>query len=136
VSEICTKSGFCCNLEIMKTHTMKLHPEPYGKIKEGVKKMELRLYDEKRKGIEIGDEIIFLKEPKHDESITTKVIGLVLYASFSDLLDDFASDIYLGYNSKAEAMAVISQFYSIEEQSKNGVLGIRIEVCHPRVTLG
>jgi ASC-1-like (ASCH) protein len=107
---------------------MKLHPEPHEKIKQGVKSLELRLYDEKRKEIEIGDKIIFLKEPDYNESITTKVTGLVRYASFSDLLDDFAPDNYLGNINKTEALVEILRFYSEEDQAKNGVLGIRIKV--------
>ena len=107
---------------------MKLHPEPYGKIKERVKSLELRLYDEKRKEIDLGDEIVFLKEPDHAESVTAKVVGLVRYTSFSDLLDDFAPDIYLGHTNKEDAMSGVSRFYSEADQLKNGVLGIRITV--------
>lgn len=107
---------------------MKLHPEPYGKIEKGVKSLELRLYDEKRKEIDIGDEIVFLKESDQEESVTAKVVGLVRYASFSDLLDDFTPEIYLGHTSKEEALAGVSRFYSEDDQFKNGVLGIRIKV--------
>ena len=38
---------------------MKLSSEPFQKIEEGIKTVELRLLDEKRKGIQIGDYIKF-----------------------------------------------------------------------------
>ena len=41
------------------THQMQLQPEPFSMIKSGVKTIELRLYDEKRRKIRIGDEILF-----------------------------------------------------------------------------
>ena len=107
---------------------MKLHPEPFGKIKEGKKSIELRLYDDKRKKIELGDRIIFQKEPECKEVITTEVSGLVRYANFSDLMDDFAPEIYLGHKSKANALEGVSRFYTEEDQKRNGVLGIRIRI--------
>ena len=38
---------------------MKLNASPFEMIKSGVKSIELRLYDEKRQKIKIGDTIIF-----------------------------------------------------------------------------
>ncbi len=107
---------------------MKLHPEPFGKLKDGTKSLELRLYDDKRKEINVGDAIIFQKEPGRTEEIRARVIGLVRYANFSDLMDDFAPKRYLGHSDKADALAGISRFYTEEDQAKNGVLGIRIKI--------
>ena len=42
----------------MKTHNMKLMTKYFDYIKFGSKRIELRLNDEKRKNIKIGDEII------------------------------------------------------------------------------
>lgn len=41
-------------------HTMKLRPNPFRMILCGEKTYELRLYDEKRQCIKIGDEIVFV----------------------------------------------------------------------------
>ena len=46
----------------MKTYgcvEMKLDKEPFEKIKSGEKTIELRLYDEKRRKIRVGDIIVF-----------------------------------------------------------------------------
>lgn len=40
-------------------HEMKLHESPFKKIKSGKKTVELRLYDDKRRKINIGDKILF-----------------------------------------------------------------------------
>lgn len=40
-------------------HEMKLNDNAFNNIKKGLKKFELRLYDDKRKNINIGDTIIF-----------------------------------------------------------------------------
>ena len=45
---------------IMKRHVMNLTPAPLRMIREGRKTIELRLYDEKRKQISIGDIITFV----------------------------------------------------------------------------
>ena len=68
---------------------MKLQSKYYNYIKSGTKRIELRLYDEKRKNINIGDIITFYKEPELVESFDAKVIGLLRYNSFSDLFKDF-----------------------------------------------
>ena len=40
-------------------HEMTLFPRPYASIASGQKTIELRLYDEKRQSIHIGDQIRF-----------------------------------------------------------------------------
>ena len=113
----------------MMVHKMKLQPKYFDYIKYGTKRIELRLYDEKRKNIQLDDEIIFLKEPEQTESIKTKVVALLRYKSFADLLDDFDISV-LADNSlnKEELLKILQDFYSIEEQLEFGVLGIKIEI--------
>ena len=41
------------------THEMKLRREPFDMIKSGAKTYELRLYDQKRALIKVGDTIVF-----------------------------------------------------------------------------
>lgn len=45
-------------------HEMKLQPEYYNFILNGTKRIEIRLFDEKRQQIKIGDTIKILKEPE------------------------------------------------------------------------
>ena len=109
-------------------HQMKLQPKYFDYIQNGTKRIELRLNDEKRSIIQLGDEIEFLKEPELNDSMKVKVSGLLIYLSFSDLFKDFDISI-LSDNSmtKEELLNVLQEFYTIERQKKYGVLGIRIE---------
>lgn len=65
-------------------HEMKLQPKYYDYILTNTKRIEIRLNDEKRQAIQLGDKIKFLKEPSLDESFEAKVIELLKYNSFED----------------------------------------------------
>ena len=110
-------------------HEMKLQPEYYNFILNGTKRIEIRLYDEKRQQIKIGDAIKFLKEPDLTESFDVKVTGLLRYSSFEDMFKDFDISV-LSYKSmkKEELITVLEQFYTKEKQEKYVVLGIRFEL--------
>ncbi|HEY1074482.1 MAG TPA: ASCH domain-containing protein, partial [Patescibacteria group bacterium] len=54
-------------------HSMRLHPRPFDNIKSGKKTSELRLNDEKRSAIKIGDMIEFTSRVNPDEKLVTKV---------------------------------------------------------------
>ena len=56
---------------------MKLHPAPFEMIKSGKKTIELRLYDEKRRKIKVGDEIIFTNTV-NGETLNKTVKDIVL----------------------------------------------------------
>lgn len=116
----------------MSTITMKLQPKPFEAIKSGHKTIELRLYDEKRKSINIGDIIEFKKEPEQNESIKTQVVALLRYANFSEMFDDFEPDLF-GGNNKEELLNDVSEFYTTEEQGKYGVLGIKIKIIQQNI---
>lgn len=110
-------------------HEMKLQPEYYNFILNGTKRIEIRLFDEKRQQIKIGDTIKFLKEPELSESFNAKVVGLLRYNTFEEMFKDF--DIsFLSDKSmtKEELIGVLEQFYAKEKQEQYGVLGIRIEL--------
>jgi len=107
-------------------HAMKLYESPFKRIKSGRKKIELRLYDEKRQKVSIGDTITFTKLPDKDESIDTTVIGLLQYASFKELVEHTPMS-YFGYPEDYNKDAFVQSMYSIylpELEREHGVLGI------------
>ena len=57
-------------------HKMKLQEDPFERIKNGTKTVEFRLYDEKRRTIQIGDEIEFSKLPELQENQEVKFIKI------------------------------------------------------------
>ena len=110
-------------------HEMKLQPDYYDFILNGTKRIEIRLFDEKRKQIKIGDTIKFLKESELKESFNVKVVDLLRYSNFEDMFKDFDISILADKSmTKDELITVLEQFYSKEKQHQYGVLGIRIEL--------
>lgn len=106
---------------------MRLHKEPFELIKNGSKTIELRLYDEKRQMINLGDTITFENRSDGDK-IQVKVIALYKYPSFEELYKHF-DKISIGYKEDEEADPKdMELYYSSEEQSKYGVVGIEMEL--------
>lgn len=110
-------------------HEMKLQQKYYDFIKNGTKRIEIRLFDEKRQKIKIGDTIKFLKDDNQDESFEVKVIGLLRYNSFEDMFKDFDISVLSDKSmTKDELISTLEKFYTKEKQEQYGVLGIRIEL--------
>ena len=110
-------------------HEMKLQPEYFNFILNVTKRIEIRLNDEKRQNIKLGDKIKFLKEPDLNESFEAQVIGLLRYNSFEEMFKDYDISILSDKSmTKEELISVLEQFYTKEKQEKYGVLGIRIEL--------
>ncbi|MBQ1387557.1 ASCH domain-containing protein [Candidatus Saccharibacteria bacterium] len=111
----------------MKTHEMNLQPSYFDFIKDGTKRIELRLFDEKRQQIQLGDIIEFTKS--EDDKFKAEVIGLLRYNSFNDLFEDFDISILADKSmTKQELLDVLSEFYTPEKQAEFGVLGIRLKI--------
>ena len=110
-------------------HNMKLRPAPFEMIKSGQKTIELRLYDEKRQLIKVGDEIIF-SNAVTGEKLQVKVLNLYRFDSFADLYKSLPL-LKCGYTSENIERATpadMEQYYPAEEQKEFGVLGIEIKV--------
>ncbi len=107
-------------------HTMKLRRGPFQSIKSGEKTVELRLYDEKRKLLSVGDTILF-KEMKTGETLEVKVKKLERFSDFETLYKAYGKR-EIGYKEDEEANPLdMYVYYSKEEVNENGVLAITIE---------
>lgn len=106
---------------------MRLHNGPFEKIKSGTKTIEMRLNDEKRQLIKVGDLIKFVNRVTEEE-LTTLVKDLYYYESFDELYKHF-DKISIGYDLEDDADPNdMSQYYSNEDIENYGVVGIEIEV--------
>ncbi len=111
----------------MKIHNFKLQNKPFTSIKNGLKTIEMRLYDEKRQLVEKGDLIIF-KNIENEETLTTRVVSLYKFSNFKDLYQNF-DKTKLGYNSQEEAKPEdMEKYYKREEMQKYGVVGIEVKI--------
>ena len=108
-------------------HELKLQPAPFNAITAGTKGIECRLYDEKRQQIQLGDTLIFKRNPELEQTISAEVIGLLRYPTFSALFADFSPQMFGGESVEALEKLIYS-FYSKEDEANFGVLGIRIRL--------
>lgn len=109
---------------------MKLNKEPFEGIASGEKSVELRVYDEKRQELNIGDYIIFTSLSDAEKQTAVQVVALYRYADFENLFLEinpldcgFEADVAV--NEAAEAMKV---YYPEEQVHRYGVLGIRMKI--------
>ena len=107
-------------------HKMKLQEDPFERIKNGTKTVEFRLYDEKRRTIQIGDEIDFSKLPELQEKLLVKVIDLYKEESFEKLF----KKVFVGEDKEKiiEKAKSMNRFYTPEQEKEYGVVGIKIEI--------
>ncbi|HAB66495.1 MAG TPA: hypothetical protein DCE23_03910 [Firmicutes bacterium] len=106
----------------MKIH---LHEDVFEIVKKGIKDIEVRINDEKRRKLHIGDTLIFLKRPLEDEEIRATVTGLEYYNNFSELVDNYdMKRLYLENYTKEMYLNEMKRFYTDEEQLENGVVAI------------
>ena len=109
----------------MKFH---LHADVFEIVKNGKKDIEVRINDEKRRKLNIGDTLIFLKRPNDDEEIRAKVVSLEYYDYFHNLVDHYDMErIYLKGYTKEQYLEEMKRFYTMEEQRDNGVVAIIFE---------
>lgn len=110
-------------------HEMKLREIYFNKIKNNEKIYEIRLNDEKRRLIDVGDIIIFKKEPELQEVIKTIVKDLIYFDSFKEMISTLPKE-KVGFDTekKENIIDIYHQFYSDEEESKYGVVAIKVEV--------
>lgn len=104
---------------------MKLRAREFEKIQSGEKVYEIRLNDEKRQKLRVGDEIEFSKIPELEETILVGVVGLEHYASFDEMFDALKYH-YPGW-MKQEWVDAMYEHYTKEEEEKYGALAIKIE---------
>ena len=111
-------------------HYMNLCPEPFEMIRSGEKTIELRLNDEKRKAISVGDTIVFTNTQDNSRQISTTVTALHKFKNFAELYSNLPL-LKCGYteedidSAKPEDMNV---YYSKELEEKYGALGIELAV--------
>lgn len=109
-------------------HHMKLCKEPFESIKNRNKTIELRLLDEKRQLVNVGDTIVFTNLDNTTEIISARVISLYKYNSFEELYSEL-SLLKCGYTESNVHTAKpkdMEQYYSKDQQRKYGVVGIEI----------
>lgn len=63
-------------------HSMGLYEDPFYSIQAGRKTVEVRLNDEKRRQLTIGDSIEFTLVPNSQKTLTVEIVSLTRYPTF------------------------------------------------------
>lgn len=95
---------------------MRLHPEPFARVQSGEKKVECRLYDEKRRELQVGDIIEFQLRPDFVEKIEKRIVAVQTFPSFEAMFEQFPE----------ERINNVYQYYTPEDEQKHGVIAIEL----------
>ena len=108
-------------------HTMHLDDEPFRKICDGSKTIELRLYDERRRLIRVGD---FVRFENRSGVVKTKVTALYVFDDFRQLYSslDLTKCGYSSDELPAASPDDMLAYYTLKQQRKWGVVGIETEL--------
>ncbi len=111
-------------------HYMNLNPQPFSLIANGSKTIELRLLDEKRSLISVGDTLVFTNTADNTRALTCKVKALHRFANFAELYRSLPLDKcgYLPNELATAAPEDMEAYYSAEKQKQYGVIGIELEL--------
>ena len=108
-------------------YEMNLCHTPFIAIKSMKKTVEMRLYDERRQNIKIGDLITFLDLDTKNK-ITCKVESVDIFESFKDLYQAY-DKTQLGYEKDEKCSYLdMLQYYSQEKQDLYKVMAIKIKL--------
>jgi len=103
----------------------RINEKVYDWIKDGTKRIEVRLYNEKAKKIEIGDFITFITIDTN-KKLDVKVIDLFIYPSLADLYNDFGSELVADNSMTLEKINMtFENIFGKEKVEKYDVLGIK-----------
>ena len=110
-------------------HLMKLDRKPFTMIEEGTKTIELRLYDEKRQKINVGD-IIRFENDQMEETLRVIVEDLYIFDDFRQLYEELPL-LECGYTEENIDTADpkdMNEYYPPERQAMYKVVGIKVKL--------
>lgn len=102
-----------------------------NKILNKTKKIDLRLFDETGRKLQLDDVIEFYSV-RTKESVLCLVTGLIVFETFDEMIDVLPPELF-GYADRNEIKIRINRLYSIEDQLKNNVIGIFITPIRQKV---
>ena len=108
------------------THYMNLWDDSFRAINEGWKTVEMRLNDEKRSVINVGDVIEFTNTTTQ-EKMSCKVTNIYKYSNFVELYENH-DKVSIGYREHESANPDdMLMYYTKKQIEKYGVMGIELD---------
>ena len=105
-----------------------LHKEVFDIVRDGIKDVEIRVNDEKRRNLKVDDTLIFVNRGDENEKISVKVIKLNYFKDFTEVWNYYKMEkIYLKETTRDEYLMLMKKFYSDDEVNKYGVVAIEFK---------
>ncbi|MBE6153084.1 MAG: hypothetical protein E7166_02490 [Firmicutes bacterium] len=111
-------------------HIMKLYESNFNELKNGSKKREYRLNDNKRSKIKIGDTIRFIKLPNLDEEIVVEVSKIEVFNNWYDCYAKYYEEDFKDSYESVDAVVQDTYdggYYTKEESEKYGCVVFTIQ---------
>lgn len=108
---------------------MKLSSEHFDKVKSGSKTYEVRLYDENRQKIGVGDNIIFKREPDLLDGVIVRVVDVKKFDTFEQMASILSLQS-IGFDGKnaSQVSKYFLKMYSKSDEQKYGVVAFKFEL--------
>lgn len=108
---------------------MKLSSEHFDRVKDGSKVYEVRLNDENRQKIGIGDCIIFKKMPDLIDGVIVRVTDVKVFSSFEEMAKILSIESigFKGKNAEQVSRYFLKQ-YSRTDEKNYGVVAFKFEL--------
>lgn len=108
---------------------MGLFDSPFQSIKSGRKTVEVRLNDEKRRKMNIGDRIKFVKVPEENDDLFVEVLELRVFPTFKEMYESIPADNFDTVGDTMEKMlSETYEVYTPEQEKQWGTLAITIKL--------
>jgi ASC-1-like (ASCH) protein len=108
-------------------HEMRLDPIQFDEVYSGLKLVESRLNDEKRRQLHIGDTIKFYKRPDCVKEVEVRVVELHHYKNIKELVDSTPLEYWGPRFKNKQALRDAKWHYNSDEIEKYGLLAIYIK---------
>lgn len=108
---------------------MRLEKKPFELLKSGKKVWEIRLNDDKRKCVGVGDEIVFMKRPELEERLPMIVEEKVPFTNVQRLLDKIDLSEIGDYGNELEFIQQLMTHYTPGEMNEKGLIAFRVRLA-------
>lgn len=108
------------------THYSVVSPVVFASIQAGHRVIEPRLNDAAHRTIRPGD-LIVVSNRQTEEQVVTKVVGILRYPSFMELVQAYPADRF-GVHDEREVLSEMRRYYTPDQEIQNGVVGIKLHV--------
>jgi ASC-1-like (ASCH) protein len=106
------------------THYSVVSPVVFASIQAGHRVIEPRLNDAAHRAIRPGD-LIVITNRETEEQVVTKVVGILRYPSFMELVQAYPADRFGVYDER-DILAEMRRYYTADQELEHGVVGIKL----------